>query len=226
MAQNITLLGASYSAVPAVRLPKTGGGTADFTDVSDTTATASDVAQGKYFYTSSGERTVGTASGGGGNIGGLANMVDVNNAEYAFAFMLSQMKNGETVGGTVTYSGAFKNTEQLVLSTGLSTIHGFMFACPTYDMTTSLGTGQSNKFFMAMLHSYQETPAHYWVMGFSQSNASANAPNRVLETQYNATPENGTFRISGGDIYYTARYNKNANYQFVRPNVQYEWLAW
>lgn len=32
MAQNITLLGASYSDVPAVTLPKTGGGTAKFID--------------------------------------------------------------------------------------------------------------------------------------------------------------------------------------------------
>lgn len=32
MAQNITLLGASYSDVPAVQLPKTGGGTATFID--------------------------------------------------------------------------------------------------------------------------------------------------------------------------------------------------
>lgn len=32
MAQNITLLGASYPAVPAVKLPKTGGGTATFID--------------------------------------------------------------------------------------------------------------------------------------------------------------------------------------------------
>lgn len=69
MAQNITLMGASYSDVPAVRLPKTGGGTADFTDVTDTTAAASDVASGKYFYTAAGVRTQGTSSGGGG--GGL-----------------------------------------------------------------------------------------------------------------------------------------------------------
>lgn len=66
MAQNITLMGASYSAVPAVTLPKTGGGTAQFTDVTDTTAAAADVASGKYFYTASGVRTQGTNSGGGG----------------------------------------------------------------------------------------------------------------------------------------------------------------
>lgn len=66
MAQNITLLGASYSDVPAVDLPKTGGGTARFTDVTDTTATASDVAVGTYFYTAAGVRTEGTSTGGGG----------------------------------------------------------------------------------------------------------------------------------------------------------------
>lgn len=65
MAQNITLMGASYSAVPAVTLPKTGGGTASFTDVTDTTAAAADVASGKYFYTASGVRTQGTSSGSG-----------------------------------------------------------------------------------------------------------------------------------------------------------------
>ena len=66
MAQNITLMGASYSAVPAVTLPKTGGGTATFTDVTPTTAAASDVASGKIFFNSSGVQTTGTASGGGG----------------------------------------------------------------------------------------------------------------------------------------------------------------
>ena len=66
MAQNISLWGATYSAVPSVSLPKSGGGTASFTDVSDTTAAAADVASGKYFYTSAGVRTQGTSSGGGG----------------------------------------------------------------------------------------------------------------------------------------------------------------
>ena len=61
MAQNITLLGANYSDVPSVELPKTGGGTALFTDVSDTTASASDVGNGKVFYSANGTLTVGTA---------------------------------------------------------------------------------------------------------------------------------------------------------------------
>ena len=66
MAQNITIMGASYSDVPAVQLPKTGGGTARFDDASITTATASDVAQGKIFLASDGSITTGTGTGGGG----------------------------------------------------------------------------------------------------------------------------------------------------------------
>lgn len=65
--RNISLLGATYSAVPAVTLPISGGGTAKFTEVSDTTATASDVANGKVFYTADGSKATGTASGGGGS---------------------------------------------------------------------------------------------------------------------------------------------------------------
>ena len=66
MSQSITLWGSSYTQVPAIDVPKTGGGTARFTDVTDTTASASDVATGKYFYTADGTRTAGTNSGGGG----------------------------------------------------------------------------------------------------------------------------------------------------------------
>lgn len=62
---NITLWGASYQNVSAVKLPMTGGGTFSFPDVTDTTAAAADVASGKYFYTSAGVRTQGTSSGGG-----------------------------------------------------------------------------------------------------------------------------------------------------------------
>jgi len=67
MAQNITLLGASYSDVPAVLLPKTGGGTARFTDTSPTTATDADVASGKIYFKSDGSQSTGTNSGGGGS---------------------------------------------------------------------------------------------------------------------------------------------------------------
>lgn len=64
--KSITWLGNTYSSTGHVNLPQTGGGTATFYEISDTTAAAADVASGKYFYTSAGVRTQGTASGGGG----------------------------------------------------------------------------------------------------------------------------------------------------------------
>ena len=65
MSQSISLWGATYNNVPAIDLPKSPSGTATFTDVTDTTATASDVASGKYFYTAAGVRTEGAATAGG-----------------------------------------------------------------------------------------------------------------------------------------------------------------
>ena len=65
--RNIALMNAVYNDVPAVQLPISGGGTATFTEVTDTTAEAADVATGKYFYTAAGVKTQGTNSGGGGS---------------------------------------------------------------------------------------------------------------------------------------------------------------
>ena len=64
MPYNITLQGAEYADVPAILLPKTGGGTARFTDTSTTTCSDSDVASGKIYFKSDGSQSTGTASGG------------------------------------------------------------------------------------------------------------------------------------------------------------------
>jgi hypothetical protein len=50
MAQSISLWGATYSNVPAVLLPKGGGGTAQFDDTSDATATAATINSGSTAY--------------------------------------------------------------------------------------------------------------------------------------------------------------------------------
>ena len=131
MAQNITLLGASYSAVPGVTLPKTGGGTATFYDVSDTTAAASDVATGKYFYTASGVKTEGTNSGGGGT-----------------------SKNAQTVQGTTRTTSSTLTAigaEMTVSKTGTYDVYWSAFRSNTssqYTFATKLyinGTGYGSE---------------------------------------------------------------------------------
>ena len=62
MAHDVTIMGATYPAVPAIVVPS-GQSTAAYIDVTDTTATAADVTQGKFFYTAGGVRTEGTGSG-------------------------------------------------------------------------------------------------------------------------------------------------------------------
>lgn len=95
MSRNITIAGASYSDVPAILFPVTGGGTAAFSDVTDTTATAEDVASGKYFYTASGVRTEGTASGGGG--GGIGTLLVEKHLGQVTCSSTSATSTGYTV---------------------------------------------------------------------------------------------------------------------------------
>ena len=67
MAQNVTIAGASYSAVPSIEVPKTGGGTAVFVDttIGSNAASASDITSGKYAWVN-GTLLEGIGSGGGG----------------------------------------------------------------------------------------------------------------------------------------------------------------
>lgn len=117
MSQNITLLGASYSAVPSVLLPKTGGGTASFTDVTDTTAAASDVASGKYFYTAAGVRTQGTSSGGGGT----SNFTLINTTSLGALSTTSTSATNTNKTISLASSTGFTNYDMLVVDISVDT---------------------------------------------------------------------------------------------------------
>lgn len=145
MSQNITLLGASYSAVPAVNLPKTGGGTATFTDVTDTTASASDVASGKYFYTSAGVRTQGTSSGGG-SVSYDTKTVTASN--YPTSLNFTSMK-GEPkffvvrLNASVSSSGSTTYYYIVEIASNGTTTHGNCFRIGSTRQVTSITSGYS-----------------------------------------------------------------------------------
>lgn len=68
MAQQVKIAGALFDSVPSIRVPDANDAYHPFVDPSVTTATASDVAQGKQFIAADGTVTQGTASGGGGGL--------------------------------------------------------------------------------------------------------------------------------------------------------------
>lgn len=60
MAQNVTIAGASYTDVPAILIPKTGGGTANFVDTSSDTVTADKLLSGYTAHGADGSLVTGT----------------------------------------------------------------------------------------------------------------------------------------------------------------------
>lgn len=131
MAQNVTIMGASYSAVPAVTLPKTGGGTATFTDVTPTTVTSdSDVANGKIYFRADGSQHTGTASGGGGD---SKNTQVVQGTTRTTSSTLTAIGAEMTVSKTGTYSvywSAFRS----------STSSSYTYGTQLYVGGTAYGT--------------------------------------------------------------------------------------
>lgn len=79
MAQNVIINGVTYSDVPEVNIPKSGGGTAKFFDTADADITSSDVLSGKVGYGPSGSVSGGMTNNGstGGTISTKAGTVNI-----------------------------------------------------------------------------------------------------------------------------------------------------
>ena len=207
MSQNITLLGASYSAVPSVLLPKTGGGTASFTDVTDTTAAASDVASGKYFYTASGVKTQGTASGGGGN----DRLVLISTTSLGTLSTSSTSATNTNKSLSLASSTGWINYDILIVDVSVdSTTNGrhtstvsIIYLTGTSDISTkgtyAVGGNKWNtKLSSSGVTSSRQSTTAYGIYAYSVS-VSSNTRSMPLYYRYN---NNNTGTINGN---YTAR---------------------
>ena len=218
MAQNITLMGASYSAVPSVNLPKTGGGTASFTDVTDTTATASDVASGKYFYTASGVRTRGTSSGGGGASNIVEGTFTTGSSAGAHSISLPYTGNGYPIACMVFIAtGAYDSSNTAWYNSvqryavGQWTMHkAVQDTAPTY--TTS---GTANQGVTTAIYKNSTSSPNTYARGggmntnvYSSSNAANSAPTCV--------------RLKSGNV---LSYYVNTSSYGLLPNMEYKYIV-
>ena len=90
MAQNVIINGVTYSNVPEVNIPRSGGGTAKFYDTAGGNLSAADLLTGKTAYGASGAVSGSMPNNGstGGTIGTKAGTVNI--------------PTGYTTGGTVS----------------------------------------------------------------------------------------------------------------------------
>lgn len=94
MAQNVIINGVTYSNVPEVDIPKSGGGTAKFFDTASASASAADILTGKTAYGAS-----GSVSGSMPSNGSTSGTISTKSGTVT-------IPAGHTTGGTVSIASA------------------------------------------------------------------------------------------------------------------------
>lgn len=125
MAQNVIINGVTYSAVPEVDIPKSGGGTAKFYDTASADAAAGDILTGKSAFGSAGEISGSMANNGatGGTIGTKAGTYTI--------------PAGYTSGGTVSLTNVSDCQSAYILSgKSILGVNGSL-AMPTISQNSS-----------------------------------------------------------------------------------------
>ncbi len=104
MAQNVVINGVTYSNVPEVDIPKSGGGTAKFFDTASADAVAGDILNGKKAYGSSGEITGSMANNGatGGTISTKAGSITIPAGwTSGGSVAISSTEQGKIIAGNI-----------------------------------------------------------------------------------------------------------------------------
>ena len=196
MAQNITLMGASYSNVPSVQLPKTGGGTATFDDItiSSNAAAASDIASGKLAYVN-GSLITGTNSGGGGS-----NWTLLGSKEMT----ISTTSTSSTSQGDITCSGAFTKDDIIWVRVRdkAGKRAGYMYGTDTFFLNANKANGSTSTYSTKATEVIRYSTSSQWACYTGNygiyANSISNAGKILIYSRYNSTNTltiNGTYLV-------------------------------
>lgn len=200
MAQNITLMGASYSDVPSVLLPKTGGGTAQFDDttIASNGAAASDIASGKLAYVN-GSLITGTASGGGGS-----SWTKIGNTTE---LTVNTTSTSAASAGTIALGSAYYTKDKIIyvrIRDKSGKRNGYFYGSDTYFMNYWKANGATTTLSVCAQCCYRynnsalaATAGAYGVYGYSINSSGT----LTIRRRYNSTNTltiNSTYTI---DVY-------------------------
>lgn len=215
---NITWLGASWTDVPWLKLPKTGGGQAQFDDttISSNAAAAADITSGKKAWVN-GSLITGTNSGGGG---GASNIVHGE-------FTTQSSAGVQTVN--IPYSGSGYPLMCYIVVKGGAYVSGTdwynsmqryaigVWACSKSVMSSSPTYGTSGKQNQAVTMSIYKNST-----SSSTSYTRTSAMNTNTFTSSNATNAAATAARFKGNAKTLSIYVNTSSYGFL-PNTDYEY---
>ena len=187
--KNIVLKGTTYNGVESITLPTSPSGDATFVEVSDTTATASDVLNSKYFYTAAGVKTQGTGTGGSATL--ITKNITANgtyNASSDNADGYSSVTVSVSGGGD-SWSWMGKNPTKVKTSLDEKKYlkdTDFATWTPTTTQTT-LAAGTTLDAYTADFDSYDYIVLHRFHTHFEYSTSvNPHVDNYYFEAAYNA----------------------------------------
>lgn len=187
MAKNITLMGASYSDVPAVTLPQTGGGTATFYDASGSQTITTN---GTYDVTTLAQAVVNVSGGGGSDYELLAEE----------EFTVNTTSTSQTSIGTISFNAIPRTTILYVsIRDKAGPRNGYFYGYDAWYMLQP-GTSSSNSaarmlYRLSSSGAWTATTASYGVYPYTYNPGNGTL---TIYRRYNSTNSltiNGTFAV-------------------------------